>query len=531
MKKHTVTTIGIFTAILLLAQLAMPGSVSEASAMTRGGFRVPTAGLATASRNASPAGRGEVMHVQDISMSWGVGQGNAYYGQAVVTIVDRPGHAVAGATVHGQWSGAAADSDAATTGEDGQTEIIQSDAVRKGGTFTFCVTDVAKLDAVYDAAANAETCDSITAPPDTGPDKWTFMVYIVGDNNLEAYVTRDIETELGYSNEDINVLALADRHPGYDDAAGDWTQTLLFYITPGMEATQQNAVADWGERNMGDPQTLIEFVQWSKDNYPAERYALILWNHGWAWRPGQSMWDETDVDALDPHEIEYAMNQVGPIDTVANDACEGMAIEMLALWRELGSQAFAGSQEDLGMNGLEYELVLPALQANPDMTPEELAGRLAESSTDWTISAAALNTNFDTLLTAVDQWSVALLDGLPTYRFDYDLARRNTKGVADRLNKDLYDAAQEIRNRVDDPVIQATSQAVMDAFDGVMLYEWHRGIHKDLYGIGIFWPKEVQDLDEPSSPDWNDFQYYQEYLIFSELTHWDEFLNAYVNEQ
>ena len=31
MKKHTVTIIGIFTAILLLAQLVLPGSVSEAT--------------------------------------------------------------------------------------------------------------------------------------------------------------------------------------------------------------------------------------------------------------------------------------------------------------------------------------------------------------------------------------------------------------------------------------------------------------------------------------------------------------------
>jgi hypothetical protein len=532
MKKRTVTTVAMVSMIMLVAQMVAPAVVSEASPATRGGALFRTARPVKAVRSVVDApGRSKVMHVQDITMSWGVQQGNKYFGKAVVTVADAAGHPVSGATVYGQWSGAASDSDTAVTGGDGQTEIMVSDDVLKGGSFTFCVTDVTKSSASYDAGANVETCNTVTAPPGTGPAKWTFMVYIVGDNNLEAYVTKDIETELGYSNEDVNVVALADRHPGYDTAAGDWTQTLLFYITLGMEATLENALADWGERNMGDPQTLIDFVQWSKVNYPAERYALILWNHGWAWRPDQSMWDETDGDTLDPHEIEVAMGQVGPIDLVANDACEGMAIEMLALWRELDTQAFAGSQEDLGMNGLEYELVLPALQANPDMTPEELAYRLAESSTDWTSSAAALNTGFDVLLSAVDDWAAALLTGLPAYRKDYDLAWRNTKAVADRLNKDLYDAAQEISSRVDDPVIQARSQAVMAAFDAVMLYEWHRGIHKDLYGIGIFWPKEVQDLDEPSSPLWNDFEYYRDYLVFSELTHWDEFLDAYVNGQ
>src|SRR5512137_2269515 len=65
--------------------------------------------------------------------------------------------------------------------------------------------------------------------------KWTFMVYMNGDNNLEKYVTSDIETELARpgSNADVKVVALADRIPGYNKSAGDWTSTKLFYITPG----------------------------------------------------------------------------------------------------------------------------------------------------------------------------------------------------------------------------------------------------------------------------------------------------------
>ena len=57
------------------------------------------------------------------------------------------------------------------------------------------------------------------------------------------------------SNADVNVVALADRA-----ATAEWTQTLLFYVTQGMSATPENAVADWGEANMGEPQTLNEVV-------------------------------------------------------------------------------------------------------------------------------------------------------------------------------------------------------------------------------------------------------------------------------
>jgi hypothetical protein len=70
----------------------------------------------------------------------------------------------------------------------------------------------------------------------------------------------------------------------------------------------------------------------------------------------------------------------------------------------------------------------------------------------------------------------------------------------------------------------------VDAVDTVVLHEWHRRSYPDAHGIGIFWPKVPEDLDEPSSPQWNDFEYYRNYLAFAPLTHWDEFLDAYVNQ-
>jgi len=375
----------------------------------------------------------------------------------------------------------------------------------------------------------------VNAGKPTEQAAWTFMVYIVGDNDLEKYVTLDIETELAQpgSNADVNVVALADRTPGYDSAAGDWTGTLLFYVTQGMLATPDNAVADWGERNMGDPQTLIDFVQWSKTNYPADHYALVLWDHGWGWRPYQAMWDETDDDTLDQHEIIAAMDVSGPVDVVGYDACEMQMLEVQATWRNY-AQAIAGSQEDVWWDGIEYELVVPALQANPGMTAEQLAIEITESmhsKTERTGSAVALNSDWDNLITAVDEWSLALSDGLPVYRSAYDAAYKKTQDFGDPLNKDLYDAAAEIMVQVDDTTIQAKCQAVMGAIDTVVLHEWHRRSYPDAHGIGIFWPKEPDDLDEPSSPQWNDFQYYQDYLAFSPLTHWDEFLDAYVNGQ
>ena len=74
----------------------------------------------------------------------------------------------------------------------------------------------------------------VTAPPAVAaPAKWTVMVYVSGDNNLEDYVVKDLELELGGagSNADVQIVALADRGPGYDKSRGDWQTTKLFHVT------------------------------------------------------------------------------------------------------------------------------------------------------------------------------------------------------------------------------------------------------------------------------------------------------------
>ena len=378
-----------------------------------------------------------------------------------------------------------------------------------------------------------------TPPPGKGKPpaqaKWTFMVYIVGDNNLDAYVPLDIETELAPagSNDDISVVALADRA-----ATAEWTQTLLFYVTQDMEATPENAVQDWGEANMGDPQTLTDFIQWTKDNYPADHYALSLWNHGWSWRPDHSMRDDTDGDTLDQHELEAVLDEVGPVDVIMYDACQMATIENQATVRA-SSQAIVASQEYYNMDAIEYELIIPELHEDPDMTPEELAvvtSQSASATAERATSAVALNGDWDDLIAAVDAWAIALEEGLPAYRQHYVGAFRAAKYFwQDRTARDLYDVANIIRDRIGDPdgepieqEILTRSQAVMDAVDTVVLDEWHRQNLADAHGISIFLPATVEDLDDPST-DWNEFKYYREQLAFSRLTHWDEFLNAFIN--
>ena len=80
---------------------------------------------------------------------------------------------------------------------------------------------------------------------------------------------------------------------------------------------------------------LVDFTIWAMNNHPADRYALILWNHGGGWRdrvkPDLPMlkavcWDDTSGDdSLYMNEVKASLSTIkdekGQIDLVGFDAC------------------------------------------------------------------------------------------------------------------------------------------------------------------------------------------------------------------
>ena len=116
--------------------------------------------------------------------------------------------------------------------------------------------------------------------------KWTFMVYMAGDNNLDGAALRDIaEMARAGSTKDVNILVQLDR---IED-----NLTRRFRITQGG-GFKTDCIESFGDTNTGDPQILYDFVKWAADNHPADRYALILWNHGSGW------WEDAKSRAAGP---------------------------------------------------------------------------------------------------------------------------------------------------------------------------------------------------------------------------------------
>lgn len=128
----------------------------------------------------------------------------------------------------------------------------------------------AALNPITRAAQTTSTQQTKIAKP------WTVMVYMAADNDLRGFAARNIKQMAAIgSNENINIIVQLDIR-----ISGDKKITRRYYIDKG-HITHMNADDPTSQSmDSGDANTLISFCTWTIKNYPAQDYALVLWNHG-----------------------------------------------------------------------------------------------------------------------------------------------------------------------------------------------------------------------------------------------------------
>lgn len=107
--------------------------------------------------------------------------------------------------------------------------------------------------------------------------KTTFIVYMAADNDLRSFAARNIKqmAEVG-SNENLHIAIHLDIR-----IAGNKKITRRYYIESKDKILHMNS-DDPNTQMMdsGQPSTLISACKWAIQNFPADEYVLIFWNHG-----------------------------------------------------------------------------------------------------------------------------------------------------------------------------------------------------------------------------------------------------------
>ena len=379
-----------------------------------------------------------------------------------------------------------------------------------------------------------ETAVSQPTPTyDPGIAEWTVLIYLDADNNLEGAGLLDIaEMEAAGASEHVNVVVQVDRALGQTALDGDWTDTRRLLIQEDGTTIQ---VASLGETNMGDPQTLADFISWGMRQYPANRTALIIWDHGAGWN-GIAFDDDTADFGENDHislpdlrgALDAALSQANrsKLDVIGFDACLMGQIDVFQAVQPYAKFA-VGSEELTPGLGWDYTTLLTHLYDAPTMNGEQLSHQMVADfmsyystiQPDDFVTMTAVNLSLLPQLTQAVEALAHRITAVPAAVASAVGDARSGAASFARVYADAYEqyAAIDLHHfstilaqRSPDDEVNRLAEAVVMAVDSVVIaHEQAIGI-KDSHGVAIYFPRNIDFYDSAYSqisqmPIWNQF--------------------------
>ena len=210
----------------------------------------------------------------------------------------------------------------------------------------------------------------------------TLLVYMCGANLQEAGCYDIYEMGMAETGDEVNIVVLAGGASewAFDEIAGN-TRNLITIRNGEFES-----ITDWGCASMGSGESLLEFLEYGLSEYPADRTAVILWDHGAGSEAGICFDDTTqEQDGLSLVEINDVLYDLNErlngfhIDLFGCDACMMATYEMAAMLSYYDIDYFVASEELEPGLGWSYTPWLKAVSKDPGMTTEALCERIVDS--------------------------------------------------------------------------------------------------------------------------------------------------------
>ena len=368
-------------------------------------------------------------------------------------------------------------------------------------------------------------------------EKWTVLIYLMGDTDLEEFALTDIvEMSEVPTSENVDIVVLFDRSDIYSEESvlnlENFSDTKLLQVKNGSLHILEDQL---GERNLGDAGTLAEFIEYGFTRFPAERTALILWDHGAGW-PGMGPDEGNEFDILDLQEIsngiEAGLENAGidKLDLVGFDACLMGTFEVALAMAEHADVMVASQELEPG-HGWDWQ-ALEILTSNSSVDAKTLGLAIAngyeqhaidnETETEITLSVIDLTRIgvVDQALKALEEPLVSESESLaPKLGLAQSTSLRIGKNPDPSLDAqmiDLGNLAEEL-GKIEPELLDLTNSLVT-AIDDVVIGHVSGPATKASTGLAVYFPELGQYSD-------------QGYFDLEGISSWQNILTSYFQAQ
>lgn len=344
--------------------------------------------------------------------------------------------------------------------------------------------------------------------------EYTIMIYLNG-SDLESgngLATGDLQEIIGskFDSDKINVLILT-------GGTAQWHNEIVPNETCAIyEVVNDDLVliGEIGQLNMGDAGTLSGFIDFGMRSFPANKYGLVLWNHGGGTIAGFGVDENFGYDSLDLLELNYALEKSQAADVnfefIGFDACLMATVETAVILQDYARYMIASEELEPG-EGWDYAW-LTDLSQNPQMSGSDLGKVITDKFIDFyssrgddvTLSVIDLAKS-DEVLNAMGKLMAASNQDFSRETFkEFAKSRNITKqfgggsprdnqfdmvdigDMALKLDQNYPEEAKALFQAVDDAVIYNRNSANVQGAYGLSTYYIFTGKEQAQYSIEMY---------------------------------------------
>ena len=219
-------------------------------------------------------------------------------------------------------------------------------------------------------------CGNAGEGEDTG-DRRTLFIYMCGSNleTKQGLASKNISELLAADTGDLNIVIQTGGAKTWRSHGISSTAVQRYEIKNGALVL----IETLSQLNMGDPETLTDFLVWGQENYPTDRSMLVLWDHGAGAAKGICFDENYSFDGLSLMELHNAIvgaNLVKPFEIIGFDACLMGMYEVAALIND-NARYMVASEEIEPSGGWDYKALAEAYAS--DQEPLEVSKVICDS--------------------------------------------------------------------------------------------------------------------------------------------------------